>query len=112
MPTTEAYWIKSLYVSQAMHGGGVGRAAMDTVERMAGEALRARHLMLDALHRDDQLDEVQSRAYGREMPGMANQDWYARRGYRLVATIENFYDEVDLEGKKWNMRAVVMRRDL
>ena len=51
-------WIKSLYVSNALQSSGLGRAAMDALEAMAGkEPLSARALMLDAVCKEDQMRE-------------------------------------------------------
>ncbi|KAJ5936194.1 hypothetical protein N7454_005492 [Penicillium verhagenii] len=55
---TGAFWIKSFYVSRAIQSQGVGRAAMDEVEKMATrQPLNARTLMLDTIQRDDALRE-------------------------------------------------------
>lgn len=54
LATEGAYWIKCLYVSTSIHGGGVGRQAMDKVEAEATEPpLNAQYLILDTLHKDD-----------------------------------------------------------
>lgn len=56
LPATGVYWIKTFYVSQALRGKGVGRAAMDMIEAMAvEEPLCAKTLALDTMHRDDAL---------------------------------------------------------
>lgn len=114
IPTADAFWIKSLYVSYALQGSGVGRAAMDAIEQLATEPpLSARHLLIDTLHRDDQLDEEMAMAYHGAVPKAANQDWYHRRGYRLIGEILNFYDDNrDRSGKVWDLRTVILRRDL
>lgn len=114
IPTVDAFWISGLYISYAMQGGGIGRAAMDAIERMAMEPpLNARHLLLDTLHRDDQLNEEMAMAFHGAVPKSANQDWYQRRGYRLIGEILNLYKEnPDREGNSWDLRTVVLRRDL
>lgn len=56
VPSQGVIWIKTLYVSQALQSGGLGRAAMDALENMATSApLSARTLMLDTMHKNDQL---------------------------------------------------------
>lgn len=48
------YWIKCLYVSTSIHGGGIGRQAMNKVEVEATEPpLNAHFLVLDTLHKDE-----------------------------------------------------------
>ena len=48
-----AFWIKCLYVSTTIQGGGVGRQAMDRVEKEAAQTpLNARFLLLDTCHKD------------------------------------------------------------
>lgn len=114
IPVVGAFWIKSLYISYPLQSAGVGRAAMDAIEKLATEPpLSARHLLIDTLHREDQLNEEIALAYHGAVPKVANQDWYARRGYRLIGEILNHYnDGEDSEGKKWDLRTVLLRRDL
>lgn len=55
IPEDNLYWIKSLFVSYALQGAGIGRAAMDEVEASAARApLCARVLMLDTVAKEDQ----------------------------------------------------------
>lgn len=55
IPSEGAIFIKSLYISKPLQSGGLGRAAMDTLESMAtSEPLSARTLVLDTMQRDDQ----------------------------------------------------------
>ncbi|KAH7208668.1 hypothetical protein DER44DRAFT_823308 [Fusarium oxysporum] len=57
-PKSDAYWVKSLYVSYRLQGLGVGGAAMKIAERVATEEpLNARHLLLDTVHQEDQANE-------------------------------------------------------
>ncbi|KAF4415224.1 hypothetical protein FACUT_13586 [Fusarium acutatum] len=57
-PKSNAYWVKSLYVSYTLQGLGIGGAAMNIAERMAiEEPLNAKHLLLDTVHHEDQADE-------------------------------------------------------
>ncbi|KAI7765278.1 hypothetical protein LZL87_009807 [Fusarium oxysporum] len=58
LPRSDAYWVKSLYVSYRLQGLGVGGAAMNIAERVATEEpLNARHLLLDTVHQEDQANE-------------------------------------------------------
>jgi ribosomal protein S18 acetylase RimI-like enzyme len=54
LPTDGVYWINSLYVSTELQGMGIGRIAMDQVEKMAvSEPLYARVLALDAIAKEE-----------------------------------------------------------
>lgn len=58
IPTEGVFWIKTFFVSHSFRSQGIGRAAMDEVERMAvEEPLLARILMLDTVQKDDQMRE-------------------------------------------------------
>ncbi|GKZ35235.1 hypothetical protein AbraIFM66950_005829 [Aspergillus brasiliensis] len=115
IPTSHAYyWIKTFYVIQAVQSQNVGRAAMDQVEEMAvREPLNARSSLLDTVHAEDQLrEEFAIVTYGR-VPKVANQVWYARRGYRLIRIVPNHYKDIsDKNGKYWDTRTVVLRKDI
>ncbi|TDZ38541.1 hypothetical protein C8035_v004788 [Colletotrichum spinosum] len=113
VPSDNLYWIKSLYVSYALQSAGIGRAAMDEVEAMAtSPPLDAKVLMLDTVAREDQ----HRKQFVAQMPGrpppMSTQEWYARRGYRLVWSEKNFYPDLDRDGKPLGRTTVFMRRDL
>ncbi|WKT42325.1 hypothetical protein QSH57_007161 [Fusarium oxysporum f. sp. vasinfectum] len=57
-PKSDAYWVKSLYVSYRLQGLGVGGAAMKIAECVATEEpLNARYLLLDTVHQEDQANE-------------------------------------------------------
>lgn len=57
-PSEGIYYISTFYVSRALQGGGLGRAAMDAIERMAIEPpLNAKVLALDTLAREQALDD-------------------------------------------------------
>jgi hypothetical protein len=105
--------INTFYVSGRLQSSGIGRAAMDEVESIAiCEPLNAKTLSLftianDFLGRDEKL-----KAQGRVKPLISCQDWYARRGYVVFKTVDNAWQEHDLEGKIWPCSAVFMRKDL
>lgn len=79
IPTSNSYWIKSLYVSYVLQGLGVGGAAMNLAERMATEdPLNAKHLLLDTVHHDDQSDKDFAMAnYGGDFKVIS---WYSLAG--------------------------------
>ncbi len=57
-PSKGIYYISTFYVSRALQGGGLGRAAMDAIEKMAIEPpLSAKVLALDTLSREQALDD-------------------------------------------------------
>jgi GNAT superfamily N-acetyltransferase len=57
-PSKGIFYISTFYVSRALQGGGLGRAAMDAIEQMAIEPpLNAKVLALDTLAREQALDD-------------------------------------------------------
>jgi len=57
-PSKGIFYISTFYISRALQGGGLGRAAMDAIERMAIELpLNAKILALDTLAREQALDD-------------------------------------------------------
>jgi GNAT superfamily N-acetyltransferase len=67
--TKGMYWISNFYVSRALQGSGLGRAAMDTVERLAiSEPLCATTLGLNAINKVDPDREEKYRVLGLEIP--------------------------------------------
>lgn len=57
-PSKGIFYISTFYVSRALQGIGLGRAAMDAIERMAIEPpLNAKVLALDTLAREQALDD-------------------------------------------------------
>lgn len=42
---------------------------------------------------------------------MTNMEWYTRRGYRLIKTVVNFYEEAS-DAENLDVRTVFMKRDL
>lgn len=43
---------------------------------------------------------------------VSNHDWYTRRGYQVIRTVQNHYGIVDADGKLRNVNTVFMRRDI
>ncbi|ROT35091.1 hypothetical protein SODALDRAFT_77547 [Sodiomyces alkalinus F11] len=115
LPSAGVMWIKAMYVSDALQNGGLGRAAMDAAEGMASRPpLNARVLVLDTVQKDDQLREDYALAmYGR-VAKMSNEEWYARRGYRVLKVVPGYYGDVpDRYGRHWmEIRTTFMCRDL
>ncbi|KAJ5660366.1 hypothetical protein N7507_006817 [Penicillium longicatenatum] len=113
IPSIGVFWIKTFYVSHSVQSQGIGRAAMDEAEKMIiREPFNARVLMLDTIQRDDNLrEEFVKAAYG-SLPKILSQDWYARRGYRVIRTVQNFYTILDRSGKSWDTKTVFMRKDI
>lgn len=103
---------------------------MDQVEDMAvREPLLAKTLMLDTMQKDDQkredfaLDQFGAIPKVRGVVPLeiaqfthflqvTNEEWYARRGYRLIKTIQNHYKPVAKNGSIWDIKTVFMRKDI
>jgi GNAT superfamily N-acetyltransferase len=63
------YWISYFYISRALQGSGLGRAAMDTIENLAiSEPLCAKTLGLNAISKDDPEREEKYKALGLTIP--------------------------------------------
>lgn len=63
------YWISNFYVSRALQGRGLGRAAMDTIENVAvSEPLCAKVLGLNAINKVDPDREEKYKALGLIIP--------------------------------------------
>lgn len=88
---------------------------MNEVEAMALlEPLCAKTLMLDTLLSEDQRNPVIADPIFGGVPKVSNQEWYARRGYRLIGIVKNHYQksvEVML-GPGHDTSTVFMRRDI
>jgi GNAT superfamily N-acetyltransferase len=131
LPSKNIFWIKTFYIRQHIQGQGIGRAAMDEVESMAvREPLQAKILMLDTVQKDDQKREEFANATFGGIPKVSgllkfeifdqvthymqttNEEWYSRRGYRLIKTVQNYYRVADKNGKVWDTKTVFMRKDI
>lgn len=106
-----AVWVKSLWISNPLQAGGLGRAALDTLEAMAtASPLNATTLLLDTMQKDDQRRL-------RPKIKVGTQEWYDRRGYRLIHTEPDVYkitpEEFAEHGSgEFVIRTVFMRKDL
>ncbi|CAI7602629.1 unnamed protein product [Penicillium palitans] len=113
LPAENVFWIKTFYIRRSIQGQGIGRAAMDEVESMAvREPLLAKILMLDTVQKDDQKREDFAKVTYGGIPKTTNEEWYARRGYRLIKTTNDYYRDPDRNGKVWDTRTVFMRKDI
>ncbi|KAF4425109.1 hypothetical protein F53441_14190 [Fusarium austroafricanum] len=107
LPKEGVYFIKTFYVSKALRSKGIGRAAMDIVESMAiQEPLCAKTLALDTAEKENQ-KRLYRESTGQDL-GTTNQEWYQRRGYRLIHTEPAFY----LDDEEPPIDAVFLRRDI
>ncbi|SPO04643.1 uncharacterized protein DNG_07328 [Cephalotrichum gorgonifer] len=112
-PAMGTIWIKSLYVSAPLQSAGFGRAAMDALEAMAtSEPLCATTLMLDAVSKEDQMRKDFALEFYGYIPKMANEEWYCRRGYRVVKTVQDFYIHTGAAKTDWDIKTVFMRKDI
>ncbi|KAL3424901.1 hypothetical protein PVAG01_04182 [Phlyctema vagabunda] len=107
------YLISTFYISRALQGSGLGRAAMDIVEKMAvDEPLCAKVLTLDTVANDYPKREERLKALGRPGAKLSNADWYARRGYTIYDYKDDHYWDTDPTGKRWGARAVFMKKHI
>ncbi|PYH98441.1 hypothetical protein BO71DRAFT_344891 [Aspergillus ellipticus CBS 707.79] len=111
LPGEGVYWVKTFYVSRALQSKGLGRAAMDIAESMAiEEPLCATILALDTRHRDTQIEEEKFMSGGQEPSGITSEEWYTRRGYRVIKVVENYYPVPP--GYTAENRTVFMRKNV
>lgn len=63
------YWISNFYITRALQGSGLGRAAMDTIENIAiSEPLCAKILALNAINKEDPEREEKYKALRLTIP--------------------------------------------
>ncbi|TGO52562.1 hypothetical protein BOTNAR_0320g00050 [Botryotinia narcissicola] len=103
-PSSSTYKISGLYISGAMRSLGLGRATMDTIEALASSPpISARKLLLEVIANEYPGKEERNVALKIEKQPVERQDWYARRGYRIVGM-------KDEEGRVWTARCLFMER--
>ena len=98
-PPNHRFHLSALYISRAIHGGGLGNAAMAAGEHMAVSILGAKTITLDTWDRrlirpDSKPEWAENYAkFSTEpFPTFENQTWYERLGYKVIKEIEE-YDE-------------------
>jgi len=105
------YCITTFYISRAIQGGGLGRAAMDTIESEAvNEPLCAKILSLDTLANESANRSEMWAEIGMKPPSLSNQDWYGRRGYKVWRFVEGHIQHRDPNGKVWPLDGVFMKK--
>ena len=66
------YCITTFYISRPLQSIGLGRSAMDAVEKMAAEEpLQAKALALDTVAREELDDLERWKAYGKPIPSVS-----------------------------------------
>ncbi|KAJ5664656.1 Acyl-CoA N-acyltransferase [Penicillium macrosclerotiorum] len=113
LPDEGIFWIKTFFIKRSSQSNGVGRVAMDEVESMATrEPLMATTLMLDVIPKEDAMKEDFAMANHGCLPKFSTEEWYLRRGYKPLRTVEDYYDVVDRSGRKWVVKTVFMKKDI
>lgn len=107
-PST-TYKISGLYISSPLRSFGLGRASMDTIEALASSPpISAKKLTLEVMANEYPGKEERNAALKVVPQNIERQDWYARRGYRVVGVRDGMWPERDEEGRVWTARCVDM----
>jgi hypothetical protein len=107
------YWISTFYITTSLQSSGLGRAAMNVIENLAiSSPLNAKTLVLSTAADDGVGREEKFAAFGKEVPKISTQSWYARRGYVVFKRAEEMWWETDEVGREWPTAAVFMRKDI
>ncbi|KFX99146.1 hypothetical protein V490_01922 [Pseudogymnoascus sp. VKM F-3557] len=107
------YCITNLYISRAIHGGGLGGAALDAIESQAiNEPLCAKILSLDTLAKHCANTTDMWEETGMKRPELAAEDWYARRGFKAWRYVDGHIQHRDESGKLWPLDAVFMKKNV
>ncbi|KAI1175532.1 hypothetical protein F4777DRAFT_549624 [Nemania sp. FL0916] len=105
--------LMNFYISTPLQNLGLGGVALRCCEEMARDELGAKAITLEAIANEEcSIDSPRRIAMKREVPIVTNQDWYARRGYKIYAAKDVAWIDVDDTGKEWKVRAWFMRKDL
>ncbi|KAM3149923.1 hypothetical protein ABEW05_009784 [Botrytis cinerea] len=108
---SSTYKISGLYISGALRSLGLGRATMDTMETLASSApISAQKLILEVIANEYPGKEERNVALKVKKQPVERQDWYARRGYRIVGMKDGMWPEKDDEGRVWTARCLFMER--
>jgi len=109
-PNRGVYYVSTLYISNALQGSGLGRAAMDVVEVMATEPpFNGKALALGTLAREHAISEFWVKVHIPPFK-VCHQDWYARRGYEVVKYKDDAIVDTDPTGQIRSFRGVYMKK--
>ncbi|KAF7857218.1 hypothetical protein EAF04_009459 [Stromatinia cepivora] len=110
-PLLPTYKISGLYTSSALRGHGLGRAAMDTIETLAcSPRISAQKLILEVIANEYPGKEERRIALKAEELQVEREDWYVRRGYRIVGFRDGMWPERDEMGRVWTARCLFMEK--
>ncbi|KAI1128715.1 hypothetical protein F5Y10DRAFT_264905 [Nemania abortiva] len=105
--------LMNFYISTALQSLGLGGVSLKYCEEMAKEEFGAKAITLETISNEEcRVDSPRRIALKRPIPTITNQDWYSRRGYRVYASKEVAWVDVDETGKEWPTRSVFLRKDL
>ncbi|PNS14823.1 UPF0652 protein [Sphaceloma murrayae] len=109
------WWIKSLYVSWALQNNGIGKKAMNALERVAVVApFNATQLALEAITKEFANDEVYlARMYdekGLPRPSKTNEEWYKGLGYVEMDRLRSDNWSPNGDGETVDVPLIRMRR--
>ncbi|KAJ8068106.1 hypothetical protein OCU04_003678 [Sclerotinia nivalis] len=110
-PLCSTYKISGLYISSALRGNGLGRAAMDTIEILASSPpISAQKLILEVIANEYPGKEERRIALKVEGLSVEREDWYVRRGYKIVGWRDGMWPERDEMGRVWTARCLFMEK--
>ncbi|KAI0096667.1 hypothetical protein GGR51DRAFT_26261 [Nemania sp. FL0031] len=105
--------LMNFYISTALQGLGLGGVSLKYCEKMAREEFDAKAITLETISNDECREDSPRRiAMKRPIQKVTNQDWYSRRGYRVYASKEVAWVDIDETGKEWPVRSSFLRKDL
>ncbi|KAG5913487.1 hypothetical protein E4U42_001117 [Claviceps africana] len=113
------YWVKSLYVSWALQSCGLGRNAMDQLERAASSPpFNCAFIALDTVRSEFQKSEMLRGLYddrGLPRPDVVrtNEEWYLRQGYEIMeAEVEPYEWTSPATGRVVKLPCAFFKKDL
>ncbi|APA15055.1 hypothetical protein SS1G_13590 [Sclerotinia sclerotiorum 1980 UF-70] len=110
-PLYSTYKISGLYISSPLRGYGLGRTAMDTVETLAcSPPISAQKLILEVIANEYPGKEERRIALKVEELLVEQEDWYVRRGYKIVGFRDGMWPERDEMGRVWTARCLFMEK--
>ncbi|KAJ8131279.1 hypothetical protein O1611_g2345 [Lasiodiplodia mahajangana] len=94
--------LMNFYISTALQSLGLGGVSLKYCEIMAKEEFGAKTITLETISNEEcRPDSPRRIAMKRPIPTITNQDWYSRRGYRVYASKEVAWVDIDETGKEW-----------